>query len=66
MRRLWATRLRCVAVWRPGDEVVLIGRQGDQQVTADEFAEILGTIHHEIVTALSSRVPRLAEEGAAP
>ena len=43
-----------------GDEVVLIGRQGDERVTADALAEILGTINYEIVTAISDRVPRLA------
>jgi alanine racemase len=45
-----------------GDEVVLIGRQGDQQVTADELAGKLGTINYEIVTAIQRRVPRVAVE----
>ena len=44
----------------PGDEVVLIGRQGDEEVTADELAERLGTINYEIVTRIAQRVPRLA------
>ncbi len=42
-----------------GDEVVLIGRQGNEEVAAEALAETLGTIHYEIVTALSGRVPRL-------
>jgi alanine racemase len=42
----------------PGDEVVLIGRQGEEEVTADELAERLGTINYEIVTRISQRVPR--------
>lgn len=42
-----------------GDEVVLIGRQGDQEVTASELAEIMGTIHYEVVCLLSERVPRV-------
>ena len=45
---------------RPGDEVVIIGRQGDGEVTADELAEKLQTINYEIVTAISPRVPRTA------
>jgi alanine racemase len=41
-----------------GDEVVLIGAQGDERVTADELAGLIGTIGYEIVTAVSERVPR--------
>jgi alanine racemase len=43
-----------------GDEVVLVGRQGNAEVTADELAAKLGTINYEIVSAISRRVPRLA------
>ena len=46
-----------------GDEVVLIGRQGTETVTADALAEALGTINYEVVTAISERVPRIASEG---
>jgi alanine racemase len=42
-----------------GDEVVLIGRQGDAEVTADELAEKLGTINYEVVTSIARRVPRV-------
>ncbi len=41
-----------------GDEVVLIGRQGDDEVTAEEWAERLGTIGYEITCGLGRRVPR--------
>jgi len=41
-----------------GDEVVIIGRQGDEEVTADELADRLDTINYEVVTAISARVPR--------
>ncbi len=41
-----------------GDEVVLIGRQGDQEVTADEWATELGTVSYEIVCSIGPRVPR--------
>lgn len=42
-----------------GDEVVLIGRQGDHEVTANEWGERLGTIGYEIVCGISARVPRV-------
>ena len=41
-----------------GDEVVLIGRQGDEAITADEWADRLGTISYEVVCAIGPRVPR--------
>ena len=34
---------------RPGDEVVLLGRQGDESITADDWAAMLGTISYEVV-----------------
>ncbi|MXZ95386.1 MAG: alanine racemase [Acidimicrobiaceae bacterium] len=43
----------------PGDEVVLIGRQGSQEITATEVARRLGTIAYEVLTSISSRVPRV-------
>ncbi|MEL0195230.1 MAG: alanine racemase C-terminal domain-containing protein, partial [Acidimicrobiaceae bacterium] len=43
-----------------GDEVVLIGRQGNEQLTVEEWAERLGTIGYEIVCQISGRVPRRA------
>jgi alanine racemase len=44
---------------RRGDEVVLIGRQGDETITAWEWAQRTGTIAYEVVCGISSRVPRL-------
>jgi alanine racemase len=41
-----------------GDEVVLIGKQGDHSVTADDWAEGLGTIGYEIVCGISPRIFR--------
>jgi alanine racemase len=41
-----------------GDEVVLIGRQADEEVTADEWANRLGTINYEVVCGLSTRLAR--------
>jgi alanine racemase len=48
---------------RLGDEAVIIGRQGAEQITADELAARLGTINYEIVTAISARVRREAVTG---
>ncbi len=42
----------------PGDEVVLLGEQGGERITAEELADLVGTIGYEIVTAISERVPR--------
>lgn len=42
-----------------GTEVVLIGRQGKQKVTAEELADLSGTISYEIVCGLGSRIPRI-------
>lgn len=44
---------------RPGDEVVLLGRQGAEQVTAWDWASLTGTIAYEILCGISSRVPRV-------
>ncbi len=41
-----------------GDEVVAIGRQGAETVTAEGLAELAGTIPYEITTLLTRRVPR--------
>ena len=41
-----------------GDEVVLLGCQGDARIGAEEWAERLGTIAYEIVCGISARVPR--------
>ena len=44
---------------RPGDEVVLLGRQGDEEIRAEEVAAWAGTIGYEVVTSVSARVPRV-------
>jgi alanine racemase len=44
---------------RVGDEVVLIGRQQGAVISAEEMAATLGTIHYEVVAALTERVPRV-------
>jgi alanine racemase len=41
-----------------GDEVVLIGPQGDERILAEEVARRLGTINYEVTTGLLARVTR--------
>jgi alanine racemase len=43
---------------RPGAEAVLIGRQGEEQILAEEVARRLDTINYEVTCAISPRVPR--------
>ena len=45
-----------------GDEVVLLGRQGDEVVDADEWAASLGTISWEVLCGIKPRIPKLAVE----
>jgi alanine racemase len=42
-----------------GDEVVLLGRQGAEEVTVDEIAEKIGSISYEVFCSVSQRVPRV-------
>jgi alanine racemase len=41
------------------DEVVILGKQGNEQITAEELADLLGTINYEITCMISHRVPRV-------
>jgi alanine racemase len=43
---------------KAGDEVVIIGRQGEAEISADEIADLLGTINYEVVFTNAFRVPR--------
>ena len=57
-RRVYGTRRRIDP--QIGDEVTIVGRQGDAFVTIDEMADILGTIPHEIAIGFGcSRMPRI-------
>ncbi|MBQ3552268.1 MAG: alanine racemase [Clostridia bacterium] len=42
-----------------GDDVVLIGKQGDEIILADELAGICDTISYEVLLSISERVPRI-------
>ncbi|MFQ5554344.1 MAG: alanine racemase [Acidimicrobiia bacterium] len=41
-----------------GDEVVLLGTQGGEEISVDEWADLLGTINYEIVCDFGPRLPR--------
>lgn len=45
---------------RQGDEVTLIGKQGEDELTAEDVAARLGTINYEVVAELLARVPRMS------
>jgi alanine racemase len=42
-----------------GDDVVLIGAQGAERITAEDLARLIDTINYEITTGITARVPRL-------
>ena len=42
-----------------GDEAILIGRQGKEEITADELAKKIGTINYEVVARINSLVERV-------
>ena len=48
-----------IAGVQPGDEVVLLGRQGDQRISADEMAGWANTVSYEVLTSIGARVPRI-------
>jgi alanine racemase len=48
-----------------GDEVVLIGRQGSQSITANDLAKWCGTVPWEVLTNITYRVPRVYLGGSA-
>lgn len=43
---------------KPGDEVVLIGNQGSEQITVYELSDLMNTIPYEITSSLTDRVPK--------
>jgi alanine racemase len=44
------------------DEAVLIGRCGDKEITAEDFASWAGTINYEVTTRINDRIPRIIRE----
>jgi alanine racemase len=57
--------VRGIASVQEGDEIVVLGRQGQDEVSADEIAAWAGTINYEVVTSILPRVPRIYLRGAA-
>lgn len=51
---------------KAGDEVVLIGEQMGDRITANEVAAAQGTVVHEIVARLGKRLPRMYVDGETP
>jgi alanine racemase len=47
------------AAAKVGEEAVLLGRQGEEEITATELAELAGTISYELLCGISPRVPRI-------
>ena len=47
-----------------GDEVVLLGQSGDEQITCEALANWAGTIPYEVLTNINTRVPRVYLGGA--
>jgi len=41
-----------------GDEVVIIGKQGNEEITVDEIAKTLGTINYEIIARITEHLER--------
>ena len=54
--RTYANRLKLDP--QIGDEVLLVGREGDSVVTIDDMANTLGTINYEVAIGFSHRMPR--------
>lgn len=44
---------------KTGDEVIILGEEGDLKFNADDMAEALGTINYEILCRIKSRIPRV-------
>ena len=42
----------------PGDEVILIGKQGDLEITVSSFSELSDQLNYELLTRLPADIPR--------
>jgi alanine racemase len=52
------TQIAAVESVRQGDEVVIIGRQGEAEISAAEAGRRIGTINYDVVSRILARVPR--------
>ena len=41
------------------DEVVLLGKEGEDSITADDLASLVGSINYEIVSRINPQIPRI-------
>jgi len=48
---------------RQWDEVVVLGRQGDQEISVHDLAALTGTVSYDVMTKLGIRLPRVYVEG---
>ncbi len=46
-----------------GDEVILVGAQGDKRISVEEVADLAGSFNYEFVCGINKRVPRIYEGG---
>jgi alanine racemase len=51
-----------IAEVKPGDEVVLLGPQGNEIITADELAKTAGSFPYELLSRFSERLPRVYKD----
>ena len=42
-----------------GEEVVLMGKQGSEEITAEEIGELSGRFNYELVCLITDRLPRV-------
>lgn len=49
-----------------GDEVTIIGRSGEEEISADDIGQWAGTISYDVLSGISPRVPRLYLDGGKP
>jgi alanine racemase len=45
-----------------GDEVVIIGHQGDEEMSVDSFSEMTNYLNYEVLVQIPSRLPRTVIE----
>ncbi len=48
---------------KPGDEVILLGSQGDERITAEDLAMWFNTINYEVTTRINENIPRILVGG---
>lgn len=56
------TTIRLPQSYPLGTEVVLIGQSGQKEISAQDWADYIGTINYEVVCLLSDRIPRFYED----